>query len=79
MGPGVTRPALEELHAVEAELGDDELRVLLVLARRLLVGQKAYGRLDVRNDPRDWRQERAAELQDLLIYTAIDEVARISK
>jgi hypothetical protein len=37
-----------ELLDVVAELGPDERRVLLALARRLLVQQEAYGRLDHR-------------------------------
>ena len=64
-----------ELGALAAELCDDELRVLLVLARRLLAGQRVYGRLDVRGDGRDWRRERATELADALVYGAIAEVA----
>jgi hypothetical protein len=64
-----------ELLEVLAELGRDERRVLLVLARRLLAGQHAYGRLDVANDRRDWRKERAEELADALVYGAIAEVA----
>ena len=60
---------------VLAELGADERRVLLALARRLLEGQKAYGRLDLANDARDWRKERADELADALVYGAIAEVA----
>lgn len=55
-------------------LGPDELRVLHILARRLLVGQERYGRLDVARDQRDWRRERAEEVHDLLIYSAIAEL-----
>jgi hypothetical protein len=57
------------------ELGPDEHRVILVLARRLLAGQRAYGRLDVATDGRDWRRERADELADALVYWAIGEVS----
>jgi hypothetical protein len=64
-----------ELLDVVDELGPDERRVLLALARRLLAGQKPYGRLDVATDQRDWREERAEELADALIYGAIAEVA----
>jgi len=49
--------------------------VLLVLARRLLAGQKAYGRLHVATDGQDWRKERGEELADALVYGAIVEVA----
>jgi hypothetical protein len=64
-----------ELLEALAELGPDERMVLLALARRLLAGQAAYGRLDVARDARDWRKERAEELADALVYGAIAEVA----
>lgn len=64
-----------ELAALIGELGVDERRVLLVLARRLLDGQKTYGLLDIANDRRDWRRERAEEFADSLVYGAIAEVA----
>jgi hypothetical protein len=64
-----------ELLDVVAELGTEERAVLLVLARRLLAGQRAYGRLDLARDARDWRKERGEELADALIYGAIAEVA----
>ncbi len=67
--------ASSELLEVVSELGDDERRVLLVLARRLLAGQGTYGRLDIATDRRDWRKERAEELSDLLVYDAIAEIA----
>ena len=68
-------PTDADLLDVVAELGPDERRVLLVLARRLRAGQAAYGRLDVAHDRRDWRKERAEELADALVYGAIGEVA----
>ena len=63
------------LDALCVELGDEELAVLVALSRRLLAGQRAYGRLDLAHDARDFRRERAEELEDALIYTAIAEVA----
>ena len=62
--------APEQILDVFCELGPDE---------RLRAGQNAYGRLDVANDSRDWRTERAAELADVLVYGAIAEVAAASK
>jgi hypothetical protein len=67
-----------ELTAIAADLGPDEIKVLTVLARRLLAGQRHYGRLDVRTDGRDWRRERAEELADALVYGAIAEVATLT-
>jgi hypothetical protein len=57
------------------ELGEDERRVLLVLAKRLLLGQRTIGMLRAATDGRNWLQERSEELADALIYTAIAEVA----
>ena len=62
------------LAAIVSELGADEVRVLEALAARLLEGQRAYGRLDLRHDARDWRKERGQELADALIYGAFDVV-----
>ena len=70
------RESLEAaLDATCEQLGDEELRVLVVLARRLLAGQRAYGRLDLANDRRDFRRERAEELADAMVYDAVHEVA----
>jgi hypothetical protein len=68
-----------ELLDVVAELAPEERRVMLVLARRLLAGQKAYGCLDLANDAHDWRKERADELADALVCGAIAEVAAVQK
>jgi hypothetical protein len=46
----------------------------LLLAHRLLEGQKYYGRLDLANDQRDWRRERAQEVADALAYGAFEEL-----
>jgi hypothetical protein len=68
--------AAAELLDVVAALGTDERRVLLVLARRLLAGQGAYGRLDVAKDRRDWRAEAAEELLDGCVYLACETMRR---
>ena len=76
------RAELDELGPlldVVRELADEEQAVLLVLAKRLLAGQRSYGRLDLAKDPRDWRKERADELADALVYGAIAEVAATIK
>lgn len=67
-----------EKHIVElcGQLGDDERTVLARLAERLRDGQAAYGRLDLARDSRDWTAERAAELEDVLIYSAFEAVKR---
>src|SRR5258708_6797987 len=66
----------EELQRhVSGLLGPGERHVLLVIARRLLAGQQAYGLLAIAGDRRDWRKERAEELADALVYGAIAEIA----
>ncbi len=60
-------------------MGDDEIRVLLVLARRLKAGQDCYGKLDLENDKRDFRKERGEEVADLLVYSAFLELNAITK
>jgi hypothetical protein len=75
--PDESREALErQLDAVVGELGDDELRVMVTLARRLLEGQRCYGKLSLATDSRDWKKERSAEIQDLLIYDAFEVLRR---
>ena len=59
-----------ELAALAARLGADELRVLVLLATRVRVGQTRYGRLDLRRDRRDLRREAVEELADALFYLA---------
>lgn len=67
---------LQSLAATCAELGDDEIRTLAYLANRLLEGQRAYGRIDLETDPRDFVKERGEEIADLLVYTAFDALKR---
>ena len=57
-------------------LGPDELRVLEHLADRLREGRRRYGELHLATDPRDWRRERAEEVEDLLIYSAFEVLKR---
>jgi hypothetical protein len=71
----MTREDIEEqFDAIAAELGDQEMRVLLHLAGRLLMGMRCYGPLHLETDPRDWRQEQAAEFADALCYGAFQAV-----
>jgi hypothetical protein len=67
---------VEELAALAAELGDDEVRVLVLVGRRLAMGQRSYGRLDAQGDPRDWRAEAAEELLDGCVYLAAEVLRR---
>ncbi len=71
--PGTEPTAARE--RLEAELGDQEIAVLVTLARRLLAGQRTCGRLQLEEDRRDWRRERGEELADALVCGAFAEVA----
>lgn len=69
----MSRDAIQtRLAATCTELADDELAVVAHLAARLLEGQRAYGRLSLATDGRDWLAERRAEIADLLVYTAFE-------
>jgi hypothetical protein len=61
-----------ELQATIAKLGDEELLVLAYVARRLLLGQEMYGRLNAKEDERDFDgEETAQELADVVVYDAM--------
>lgn len=59
-----------ELADIAAELGTDELRALVCIARRLRRGQELYGKLDAAADTRDWKRETAEEMLDSCVYLA---------
>jgi hypothetical protein len=58
------------------ELGEEEREVLLLLAARLLKGQREHGVFDLARDPRDWTREKREEALDLIVYNAVGEIAR---
>ncbi|MGA2451802.1 MAG: hypothetical protein ABTD50_24380 [Polyangiaceae bacterium] len=57
-----------ELSAIVSELGPDEVKVLVAIARRLALGRGVYGPLDVVGDARDWKRVATAEAFDLAVY-----------
>jgi len=60
-----------ELEDILDDLGDDETRVLVSIARRLQLGAEAYGELEIAFDRRDFRRKEAREeLEDALVYLA---------
>jgi len=71
------REALRGRQGSTLLLGAEELAVLRWIAVRLLAGQQTYGRLDLAHDFRDFRRERAEELADAVVYTAMSEVRRV--
>lgn len=55
---------------VAAELGTDELRVLVLVAERLRIGRRRYGNLQVKADCRNFHVEALEEAADGLVYAA---------
>ena len=53
------------------QLEGDELRVVLAITKRLCIGKRQYGRLDIARDGRNWQREIAEEVLDQAVYTAI--------
>jgi len=66
----------EELMATLDKLGDDEVRVVLLVAKRLAMGRKAYGPLDIKGDARDWQHEASEEALDCAVYLACETMRR---
>lgn len=71
----MTSPA-EEIAALLPDLNDDEQRVLLTIAKRLAMGRKQYGALDLATDPRTWTNEAYEEALDMSNYLAMALVKR---
>lgn len=65
------------LEEILPRLAAEEKEVLRMLAARLLDGQTRYGVLDLANDRRNLENERAEEVADLLVYTAMAELQRV--
>ncbi len=61
----------QRLTEVCAELGTDELRVLVLVADRLRTGRRRYGTLDVATDRRCFPVEALEEAADGLVYAAV--------
>lgn len=64
-------PLLCDFESVWAQLGDDERRVLVAIAKRLAKGATQYGPLCVAADQRDWGREANEEFLDATVYLAI--------
>lgn len=61
----------KDLCEAARDLGDDELRVLALIASRLRMGKSQYGDLDLARDGRDFRKEACEEFLDATVYLAI--------
>lgn len=61
-----------ELAALVAAAGPDERRVLLFLCRRFIgIGQRDFGRINLRSEMRDGFKETAEEAADGLFYMSL--------
>lgn len=67
--------AYKDLCETARTLGDDEVRVLALIATRLRTGAKQYGALAIARDQRDWAKEAAEEYLDATVYLAIAAIA----
>jgi len=77
----VTAPTAEadpcaELDGIVRELGTDEVKVLVAIARRLAMGRRVYGTLDIAGDRRDWKREATDEALDLAVYLSAELLRR---
>ena len=50
--------------------------MVLLIAKRLVVGRKAYGPLDIQGDRRDWGHEASEEALDCAVYLAAETLRR---
>lgn len=65
----VVREQLGELVDIVDKLEPDARELLLEQARRLIIGQRQYGRVDLDTDRRNFVREALEECLDQTIYT----------
>ena len=63
---------MRELTDIYVALNADERTVLLTIARRLMVGRRQYGALDLTTDRRDMVRELFEEVVDASVYAACE-------
>lgn len=61
-----------ELGGHVAELGDVEVAMVVILARRLVMGQRQYGKFDPTAEPRNMLREATEEIVDANVYLMRD-------
>ena len=64
----------DKLNALLDGMGDDELKVMLYVAKRIDHGRAEYGGLNISRG--DWRKELAEEQADSIVYVACDAIKR---
>lgn len=62
---------VRELQVLVGRLADEELDILTLLTRRVLIGQVQYGRLTAARDRRTFEVEALEEIVDGLFYVGI--------
>lgn len=72
----MSAPVLADFESLWARLGDDERRVIIAIAKRLVRGAEQYGHLDIASDKRDWTREANEEFLDATVYLAIRTLAK---
>lgn len=72
LGPQMNLVQIERdnLTKLAADLGHDEVRVLVLIAQRLTKGADQYGILNVLDEDRDWLKESLEEELDDVVYRA---------
>lgn len=66
----------EDFEQVCADLGPDELSVLVLIARRLQLGAKVYGALHIEDDPRDLAEGSEPRVPRRLRLPRVPDTAR---
>lgn len=61
--------ARKELDSLLTNLGPDEVRILVRVARRLEFGRLRYGDMNLKKDKRNFKKEATEEILDWLVYT----------
>ena len=71
----------DEVRAIVDKLSHDELRVFRFNGRRVIdIGHAKYGPLDLSNDRRDWKRERAEETADgVFFYDSLVQIAEADR
>jgi hypothetical protein len=78
-GAGTAFDDWSELNSTFHQLEKYERQAVIIVAKRLLFGQRTYGIAKPAQDRRDWLLERGQELADAEIYLAFETLARMGR
>ena len=65
----------KSLRALNDTLAPDARRVLHRIAVRIAAGQTKHGQLNIKRDTRNWSRETREEMDDVIVYRIIAEIA----